>query len=45
MAQISLDGFDEIDRMFKELGEIPFSGVGDHLELLFCLPEATSWTR
>ena len=34
MAQISLDGFDEIDRMFKELGEIPFEVTAKALDAM-----------
>ena len=34
MAQISLDGFDEIDRMFKELGEIPFEVTSKALDAM-----------
>ena len=34
MAQISLDGLDEIDRMFQKLGEIPFDVTAEALDAM-----------
>ncbi|MDY6444551.1 MAG: hypothetical protein SPK76_05925 [Bacteroidales bacterium] len=39
MAQISLDGLGEIDRMFRELGEIPFEVTEEALNAMAAVAE------